>query len=104
MNVDNLPSGADHDMAPEASPQAVDVTDLDALHASFYRARDPEPDMAWVEPFLDPDALGVPGLEHVSQGEWEAAHGDVDPCNDWLASRCMCKGACSCHWKQEGAQ
>lgn len=46
-------SGTNH-AAPATVPQ---VSDSDAIHASFYATYDPEPDMAWVVPFLDPDAL-----------------------------------------------
>lgn len=60
MTPRQTPSGATDSTAPETSPQ---VTNEDALHASFYATFDPEPEMAWVVPFLDPDALGDAGEE-----------------------------------------
>ena len=45
--------------------------------------------------------------ELVTQKEWEKARNcrreeDVDPCTHWCIDFCMCKGACSCHWKKRG--
>lgn len=44
-------------------------------------------------------------IEHVTEEEWNIARDQEDvyaihPCDHWLADKCMCKGACSCHWKE----
>jgi hypothetical protein len=46
-------------------------------------------------------------LRHVTEDAWykqqakEHAHEeDQHPCDNWQAEKCMCDGACSCHWVQ----
>jgi len=35
--------------------------------------------------------------------EWEASNiervSETHPCDSWDITKCLCKGACSCHWK-----
>jgi hypothetical protein len=43
-------------------------------------------------------------LRHVAAEAWALAREqertiDTHPCDNWQATECMCKGACSCHWK-----
>ena len=44
-------------------------------------------------------------LIHVGQSFWTASkeaepETATHPCDDWFYEKCMCKGACSCHWEQ----
>jgi len=44
-------------------------------------------------------------LVHVSRKSWRAARDreredDIHPCGNYRAKRCMCKGACGCHWEK----
>jgi hypothetical protein len=44
--------------------------------------------------------------ELISENEWiekrnSENESSTHPCDYWFPSDCMCKGACSCHWKQE---
>jgi hypothetical protein len=43
-------------------------------------------------------------LRHVTEEAWNLSkererETDTHPCDHWHAPKCMCKGACSCHWK-----
>lgn len=45
-------------------------------------------------------------LKHLTEQEWRFARyrepEDVlHPCDNWQAWLCMCRGACSCHWRQK---
>lgn len=44
-------------------------------------------------------------MRHISKEEYERnekneKEGVIHPCDHWDAKQCMCKGACSCHWRE----
>lgn len=59
--------------------------------------------LEFAEAWLSPEIFGATG--HVSESYWRNKRdqedpGAIHPCDNWRASDCMCKGACSCHWNQ----
>jgi len=43
---------------------------------------------------------------HIPLADWQAARlrereTDTHPCDHWWFENCVCKGACSCHWRKE---
>lgn len=62
MQTRTAPSGGAEDTATDRDTQPAPVfiapDDADELHRSFYATFDPEPDLSWMDRFLDRDALG----------------------------------------------